>query len=302
VVSIKKLFTIGFISILFLLPLTPVNANTLSPAINQTIRSTGETVDSKILFTNTTNKEIYILPTVVGYNPKTSSIITNESYMFVKTDRDTFRVEPHSTLSLSYQIVVAANLPLGTYFNLIILKQTNDSGFLDSDNSVGAVDNLSHLVVLHVVEKGDVKGITSEFAQISMEIVDRGIPFLKDAKVRYIYQNITNYVLIPDGEIQIYNNKGKYAPMYYKINEKQQKLYPNDIIEETIVIDKWNISDLIYPRTVLGLFYNGIDENSISKEIQQSSSYFFVISGVIILTLGFLLIKSLREDKKKTKV
>jgi len=300
-VNIKKLFTIGFISILFSLPLTPVRANTLTPAINQTIMSTGENVSSKILFTNTTNKEIYISPTVVGYNPKTSSIITDESYMFVKTDIDIFKVEANSTLSLNYQVVVPANLSLGTYFNLIILKQTNDSGFLDSDNSVGAVDNLSHLVVLHVVEQGDVKGITSEFAQISMEIVDRGIPFLKDAKVKYIYQNITNYVLVPDGEIQIYNSKGKYAPVYYKINQERQKLYPNDIIEETIVIDRWNISDLIYPRTILGLFYNGIDENSISKEIQQNSSYFFFVSGMVILVLGFALFKSLREDKRKSR-
>lgn len=301
-VSIKKLFTIGFISILFFLQLTPVRANTLAPAINQIIRSTEESVNSTILFTNTTNKEVYISPTVVGYNPKTSNIITDESYIFVKTDIDTFRVEANSTLSLNYQIVVPSNLSLGTYFNLIILKQTNDSGFLDSDNSVGAIDNLSHLVVLHVVQQGDVKGITSEFAQISMEIVDRGIPFIKDAKVKYIYQNITNYVLVPDGEIQIYNNKGKYPPQYYKINKDRQKLYPNDIIEETIVIDKWDISDLIYPRTVLGLFYNGIDENSISKEIQQNSSYFFVISGITVLTFGFLLFKSIREDKKRTKV
>jgi len=301
-VKINKLFTIGFLSILFLLPLTSVSANSLAPAINQSMLSSGDTIDSKILFTNTTNKEVYILPNVVGYNPKTSSIVTEDTYLFVKTDIDTFKVEPNATISLSYKIIVPSNLPLGTYFNLIILKQTNDSGFITSENSVGAVDNLSHLVVLHVVEQGDVKGISSEFAQISMEIIDRGIPFIKNTKVKYIYQNITNYVLIPDGEIQIYNNKGKYIPKYYKINQERQKLYPNDIIEETIVIDQWHISDLIYPRTVLGLFYNGIDENSVTKEIQQSSSYFFLVSGAVILTLGFALFKSLREDKRKSKV
>lgn len=300
--KIKTIFTIGFLSILFLFPLTFVNANSLSPAITQTMLSSGDTFDSKILFTNTTNKEVYILPTVVGYNPKTSSILVKDTYLFVKTDTETFKVEPGATISLSYKISVPSNLPLGTYFNLIILKQTNDAGFINSQNSVGAVDNLSHLVVLHVVQQGDVKGITSEFAQISMEIVERGIPFIKDTKVKYIYQNITNYVLIPDGEIQIYNNKGKYTPEYYKINKDQQKLYPNDIIEEIIVIDKWNISDLIYPRTILGLFYNGIDENSISKEIQQNSSYFFLLSGVAILTLGFAFFKSLKQDKKKSKV
>ncbi len=300
--KIKKIFTIGFLSILFFLPLTHVNANSLAPAITQSMLSSGDTFDSKILFTNTTNKEVYILPTVVGYNPKTSSILTENTYLFVKTDIDTFRVEPDATISLSYQIVVPSNLPLGTYFNLIILKQTNDAGFINPQNSVGAVDNLSHLVVLHVVEQGDVKGITSEFAQISMEIVDKGIPFIRDTKVKYIYQNITNYVLVPDGEIQVYNNKGKYTPKYYKINQDRQKLYPNDIIEETIVIDEWHISDLIYPRTVLGLFYNGIDENSITKEIQQSSFYFFLATGAVIFTLGFALFKSLKEDRKKSKV
>jgi len=301
-VKIKTIFTIGFLSILFLFPLNHVNANSLSPAITQTILSSGEIFDSKILFTNTTNKEVYILPTVVGYNPKTNSILIKDTYLFVKTDIDTFKVEPGATISLNYKIVVPSNLPLGTYFNLIILKQTNDVGFLNPQNSVGAVDNLSHLVVLHVVQHGNVKGITSEFAQVSMEIVDRGIPFIKDTKVKYIYQNITNYVLIPDGEIQIYNNKGRYTPQYYKINKNKQKLYPNDIIEETIVIDKWNISDLIYPRTVLGLFYNGIDENNITREIQQNSSYFFLLSGVIILTLGFAFFKSLKQSKKKSKV
>jgi len=301
-VKIKTIFTIGFLSILLFFPLTHVNANSLSPAITQTMLSSGDTFDSKILFTNTTNKPVYILPTVVGYNPKTSNILVENTYLFVKTDIDTFKVTPGATISLSYKIVVPSNFPLGTYFNLIILKQTNDVGFIDSQNSVGTVDNLSHLVVLHVVQQGNVKGITSEFAQISMEIVQRGIPFLKDARVNYIYQNTTNYVLIPDGEIQVYNDNGKYAPEYYKINKDKQKLYPNDIIEEIIVIDKWNISDLIYPRTVLGLFYNGIDENSISKEIQQSSSYFFLISGTVILTLGFVLFKSLKEDKRKSKV
>jgi len=300
-VKIKTIFTIGFLSILFLFPLNHINANSLSPAITQTILSSGEIFDSKILFTNTTNKEVYILPTVVGYNPKTNSILIKDTYLFVKTDIDTFKVEPGATISLNYKIVVPSNLPLGTYFNLIILKQTNDVGFLNPQNSVGAIENLSHLVVLHVVQQGDVKGITSEFAQVSMEIVDRGIPFIKDTKVKYIYQNITNYVLIPDGEIQIYNNKGRYTPQYYKINENKQKLYPNDIIEETIVIDKWNISDLIYPRTVLGLFYNGIDENNITREIQQNSSYFFLLSGVIILTLGFAFFKSLKQSKKKSK-
>lgn len=300
--NIKRFFTIGFVSILLFFPLSNVSANSLSPAISQYVESSGDTVNSEIFFTNITNKEVYILPTVVGYDPKTSSIITEDAYLFVKTDIDTFKVEPDSTLTLNYQVVVASNLALGTYFNLIILKQTNDAGFITSENSVGAIDNLSHLVVLHVVEQGDVKGITSEFAQVSMEIVDRGIPFIKNTKVKYIYQNITNYVLVPDGEIQVYNNKGKYMPKYYKINQERQKLYPNDIIEETINIDQWHISDLIYPRTVLGLFYNGIDENSTSKEIQQSSSYFFFVSGAIILTLGFALFKSLREDERRSKV
>ncbi len=300
--KIKKIFTIGFLSILFFLPLTNVNANSIAPAITQSILGSGDIFDSKILFTNTTNKEVYILPTIVGYDPKTSSIITEDTYKFVRTDVDTLKVEPDATISLNYQIVVPSNLALGTYFNLIILKQTNDRGFINQQNSVGTVDNLSHLVVLHVVEQGDVKGITSEFAQISMELVDRGIPFIKDTKVKYIYQNITNYVLVPDGEIQIYNNKGKYTPKYYKINQNRQKLYPNDIIEETVTVDGWHISDLIYPRTVLGLFYNGIDENSLTKEIQQSSFYFFLVSGVVILTLGFVLFKSLKEDKRKSKV
>ncbi|MDD4381879.1 MAG: hypothetical protein PHE21_00855 [Candidatus Dojkabacteria bacterium] len=300
----KKIFlliTMGILPlIIFLIP-SPVYAHKLYPSINEKILQPGSTTKHRITFENTTNKEIYIFPDVYSYNPQSNELIDKDSQIFIRADRDFFPVAPNSKLKLDYEIIIPNNLIPGTYFNLIILRQTNDTGLSLGGNIVGTTENMSQLVVMHITETSDVLGITTDFAQIEMRIIDKGIPFLRPTKVKYIYQNITNYVLEPDGEIQVYNNHGRYDPLYIKINMSKDKLFPNETIEETITIKGWHFSDLLYSRTIAGRFYNGIDENYILKEIQQNTSYILVTSGLFILILGFLLVKSIKQDRRKTK-
>jgi hypothetical protein len=117
--------------------------------------------------------------------------------------------------------------------------------------------------------------------------------------IKYTYQNTTNYVLQPQGEIQIFDQRSSYAPEYRQINDTAKRLYPGDSIEETITIKNWHLSDIIFGRKVVGRFYNGIDQNSITKEATQSSYYgYFAILAVLLLLL-FLLGKSIHADNKK---
>jgi hypothetical protein len=299
--KILLLITIGILSLIYFGIPYPVHANTLAPSVNEVILKPGSTTKHRVTFENTTNKEIYLFPQVYSYDPRNSQLIDTDTFQYVRIDRDSFPVEAHGRLKLDYEIIIPANLIPGTYFNLIILKQTNDTGLSLGGNIIGATENLSQLVVMHITEVGNVLGITTEFAYIEMKIIDQGIPFIRPTKVKYTYQNITNYVLEPEGELQIYNNNGRYQPIYIKINTSEDKLYPNETIEEIINISDWHFSDLLHSRTIAGRFYNGIDENYILKEIQQNTSYILIISGVLIAFLGFLLIKSIREDRKRTK-
>ena len=74
----------------------------------------------------------------------------------------------------------------GTYFNLILLQQQEEDIFLPESTPIGVIDTLSHLVVLHIADpENSVFGISTDFAQINLDITQRGIPFLRPMKVKY---------------------------------------------------------------------------------------------------------------------
>jgi hypothetical protein len=188
----------------------------------------------------------------------------------------------------------------GTYFNLIILKEEVEKAFVAETNPVGAVENLAHLVVLHIADADkDVKGITSEFAKVEIEVIDKGIPFISPTVIKYTYENISNYVLNPMGEIQLYSTKGRFTPEYIKINKDQQKLYPGGLMEEEFTIQKDHISNLYTQRVVLGRFYNGIDENLIIKEVVIQPNFELFIALAILIIAAIALVKVILDNKKK---
>jgi hypothetical protein len=278
-----------------------VYADSISPSIYEVILTPNSKTTGKVTFKNESTDIISITPTVSAYDPKTLQLITDEKTVFLKLDKETYTVQPQANLILNYEIIPPVNLKTGTYFNLIILQETNPQGYLNVKNPLGAVGNLSQLVTMHIVEEQTnvPLQITSDFAQVNMEITDAGIPFLKPMSIKYTYQNTTNYVLNPSGEIQVFDSKSSYSPEYYQINKTNKKLYPGDTIEETITVNKWHITDILFGRKIAGRFYNGIDQNTITKELSQNSYYAYLIILVVLVFLVIILLKSIQADRKK---
>lgn len=293
------------ISLLFFLipPSSTVYASmTVTPFKEEVLISPQEKMKKTVTLKNNGNDTLKVSPVVFSYNPQTQTLIDTENYIFVRTDKEIFTTNPKGILTLNYEIVPPTNIKPGTYFNLIVLKKEEDSLKDISKNPVGAIDSLSHLVVMHVKdEDNSVLGITSDFALTTITIEENGIPFIRPTKIKYVYQNISNYVLEPLGEIQIYNNKGNHAPKYIKINEEKEKLYPGGTIEKVIDIKEIHIADILNGRSIVGRFYNGIDEGFKIVEVKQEPNYIFI--SVFCLSLGTLIIllKSLLFDRKKTK-
>jgi hypothetical protein len=264
--------------------------------------SNQERTKENVSFRNDSTKDVNITPFVYSYNPQTLEISDSQSYIFVRSDIEIFKVKPREILNLNYEIVPPQNIETGTYFNIIVFRTQQEDSFLEQTNPVGAIDNLSHLVVLHITDsESSVYGITTEFAQITLEVVEKGIPFIRPTRIKYTYQNITNYVLNPMGEIQIYNKKGSYSPIYLKINSREEKLYPGGLLEEEFKVEKYDITDIYNERTVVGRFYNGIDENLILKETSIEVNYIILGLGLILLIASIVLIKAISADRKKTK-
>jgi hypothetical protein len=297
------LITISSLSLLsFLLP-SQVFANAIFPHTNELLITNKERTKETISFKNDSLKDVQITPVVYSYDPQTVELTQTDGYLFTRTDKEIFTIKPKEVLEIEYEVVPSNGMRPGTYFNLITLEKQDEDTFVDQTTPIGAVDSLSHLVVLHIAdsEEGSVYGITSEFAKTSLEIVERGIPFIKPTVIKYTYQNITDYVLNPMGEIQVYSEEGNYAPTYLKINKEQEKLYPGGLLEEEFGIDQHHISDLYSNRIVIGRFYNGIDENLLVKEITLEPNYTLLIpTGVIIVSI-IVLLKAIftKKDKKK---
>lgn len=288
------------LGISFLTP-TKTYADSVTPSIYETVITTGTKVTGEVKFTNEGTNSVVITPRASAYDSKTLQLISDEKTLFLTLDKETYTVQPQATLTLSYEIKPPSNLSTGTYFNLIIFQKTSPTTVGNQNNQLGTVENLSQLVAIHILEEQTTYPleIQRDFAQISMEITDAGIPFLKPMSIKYTYQNTTNYVLQPEGEIQAFDSKSSYSPEYRQINATGKKLYPGDSVEEIITLSKWHISDILFGRKIIGRFYNGIDQSSIIKEQTQNTyfTYLAITAGILVLT--FVLIKSIQADKKR---
>ena len=301
--NLKKIFPTICFTLLFLLPtITNIQANTIFPYKTEVLISNVERTREQFSFRNDSKKDINITPVIYSFDPKNVEIREEDGEKFVRADREIFTVKPDEILTIDFEIVPPENMEPGTYFNLIVLQQEEEDTFSTEGIPVGVIDSLSHLVVLHIVDsESSVFGITTEFAQISLSVIDKGIPFIRPTRIKYIYQNITNYVLSPMGEIQIFNEDSKYPPIYVKINDKEEKLYPGEIMEEEFDVKLNNFADLFGKRRIIGRFYNGIDDNHIIKETEQSPNYIFPIIVGTTLILTVILIKSLFDKDSKSK-
>jgi len=293
-----------FFCLLFLLSFSnKTKANTLFPHTNELLITNEETRTGIVSFINETNKTVYINPVIYSFDPQTTELIEgNKENLFIKTNNEYYPVKEGETLELEYQVLPFKNMAPGTYFNLIVLQRQTEDTFVTQTNPVGAIESLSHLVVMHITDPdNDVRGITTEFAEIDIKIVKKGIPFIIPSIIKYTYENTTNYVLKPMGEIQVYSEKGNYSPQYIKINQEEEKLYPGGVMEEEFPVS-FHLSDLYSKKVIVGRFYNGIDENLIIKEATIDPNYINFVGLALIITLVAISVKIIKSRKNKQKV
>lgn len=301
--SIKEIMTISVMICFFvLLGTSNIYADKISPSIFETQLLSGNTSKGKLTYTNEETIPITITPTVSAYDPQNESLLSDSQSIFLIIDKDTYTVQPQTSLTLTYQIKPPSNLTPGSYFNIIILKKSTTSGYTTQKNQTSTVENLSQLVVLHIFSTDNnntTLAIQGDWGQINMEVTDPGIPFLKPTTIKYTIQNITSYVLSPKGEIQVFDNKSSYSPLYKQINSNEKKLYPGESMEETITVSNWHISDILFGRKIVGHFYDGIDQNSVTKDQTENSYIIYIGIVIFIILVIIILLKARQKDKKQ---
>lgn len=292
--EIKKIFTTIFTLIIsFSLFPAYLSADTISPFINEVSLKQDERTRESITYTNEGTVEREILLKAYGYDTKTEAVDKNIPIL-LRIDTDTFVINPGESEDIPYEIVLPENLEVGTYFNILILEPVPQS----ESSSITTSTSVSQIVRIDVyASDSELNKISDIPANISLEVINKGIPFIKPAEIKYTYTNISNYILKPEGEIQVFNEKQNTEPIYLKINKGEKILQQDETLTETFKIDTWNIYDLIYDKVVLGRFYNGVDGQYQGDQTRiESFKDELLIAGAIIL---FLFIISGESSKEK---
>lgn len=261
----------------------PIYANSITPAINRVSLSQGERVYGSVVFTNTQQKDTQISLKPYIYNPKTDEILQEGKEIFLKVDTDTINVKANSSLEIKYEIYPKESLELGTYFNILAITPTVEGQDVEINPSI------SQLVILDILDaQNQVKGITTTQYTSKVEILKKGIPFIKPTILRFTLINNSNYTISPKGRLDIFNEKNSYPPIYKYINEKETKVYPGDTYIQEFKISKWNIVDIYTNRYVKGEVYNGIDSNAQAIKADLDSyitESFLLLSGILVVVI-----------------
>lgn len=272
-------------------------ANSIEPGIRRVTLSQGERKYESVIYNNQEDSDIRIQITPYGYNPQTDEISDDKKDVFLKADTDTITVKANSSYEIKYEIYPLNNLEDGSYFNILSLTPQLDDVIIQINPSI------AQLVILDIVTpQNQVKGVTTNDYTAKIEVVRKGIPFILPLKIKYIITNNSNYLLTPQGRVDIFNEKNTYKSIYIYLNEKNKKLYPNDTLEVEVPISTWHISDIFLKRIVKGEVYNGVDGIPKPIEIEIPNYILEFSSFVIAIILSTLLAKSLSKDMKKRKL
>lgn len=274
-------------------------AYSISPAVNEIKITVGQSLTESFNFRNNSNEDITVDIKIAQYDTQTEIIQYNPDLKLIETFDQTYNIKLNSSKDISYSIKPPLNLPLGTYTYIIQTTEINNDVNLSRMTKVDISPSIAHLVVVHVIDpEGNVKGLTSDNTFVpSIEVVDKGIPFLKPLKIKLTISNSSNYILNPLGEIQVFNKKESYKPTYLKINTSEEKLYPSGTYTEEFSISNWHIQDLISDRKIVAEIYDGVGDNA--QIIEEFVPSFRNITLIILFGLISVLLLSKAVKTKK---
>lgn len=293
-----RLIKITFVTILLytICGITSLFASSIEPGILRVSLSPEERKYESVTFYNSEDVEVDVLITPYSYNPKNDDISEDKNEIFIKADTDSIKVKANSSYEIKYEIYPISNLQEGTYFNILALTP------LTNDQNISINTSIAQLIILDIVtSQNQVKGITTDNYYVDVKVINKGIPFLSPLKIQYSIRNNSNYMLTPTGRLDVFNEKNKYKSIYIYLNQEKTDVYPKEVLEKEVEINKWHISDLFLERIIKGEVFNGID--GVPKQIEVEVNHFIVelAFAVVALILSALFIKSLLRDFRKGK-
>ncbi|KKR06341.1 MAG: hypothetical protein UT34_C0001G0381 [candidate division WS6 bacterium GW2011_GWF2_39_15] len=304
--KILQILTRIFVSALTLSLCFPVNivlANTLSVGTKEYILTPSDIEFGTLDFTSSDKKNIEMVVSVKSYDPKSESFLDTKP--FIGLNKSSYLIKPNETISISYAIAIPAEQPEGTYFNVITIEPKTGINTGSGNTLVSIKNGFGALFAFHIESKNNnIDKIFMDKSDTQLILEDRGIPYISPMKIKYIYENKSNFVFKPQGEIRILDNKGKQVSKRIVINTDAKAIYPGEKIEITEKIWPWsNPKEFFDTRVITARTYNGFTENYLTNQIKVNIKEPLIvltgITAVLILSLTYTLVAAVKKGSQK---
>ena len=191
-----------------------------------------------IYFTNTKEDDITLKISALPYRTKDSTY--NNPKLLVNPDLDKVTVKPSDTVSIGFTINVPSDTKFGSYLNTLLFEEEYTSS--KSDFNVGLKAGIGSVLRIDVTEANkSVRGILdSNFRNKSIakvEVISKGIPYILPTKIKYTYENSSEYIFNPIGDIRFISADQRDPILAIHINKDETSIYPGDKLEKIETIN-----------------------------------------------------------------
>ncbi len=268
----------------------------MSPITTETTLGKDQRSQHSITIENENDYDIYLTPKIYKYYPQSEYISDPQGFEeLVIIDTDYITIPSNSSKKIPFQIVAPQALDLGTYYNLIVFQPRGQTQ--EEKAVIGTTGELSHLVKVNIVNNPNAQEFTDDY-DIHFEVTDRGIPFIKPAKVKLTFFNNSKYTLTPIGEIQVVKKRENKEPEYIKINLDRTKVYPEQTYEKEYEVENWYLEDVIFGKTAYLKLQNGLDDKVTTAETTIPGFRNELLYILATVTVVILMATSLKTDTK----
>jgi hypothetical protein len=293
----KSIFTaLIILSILLLSPVISLaDGYSIKPGIKEYTLSPGQIRLGEILFRSNEKKDTRIAVTVETYDPKTESILNKKPFVSVGTGK--YTVKAGKEISIEYALSIPEDTPVGSYFNIVTV--TEDRKGSSEENTVGVKKAVGSIIAMHVIDSDkSIEAIFFDQGATSLKVTNKGFPFLSATRFEYSYENKSNFVFRPEGEIRIIDQQGKQVSQRFEINPDKGAVYPGDIYTESFEVDQWDMNNVFQTKDIIAKTYSGYGDNSITDKVTlnlRNSIYALGATGaVLVISLLVLIVRAVR--------
>lgn len=272
-----------------------INSYSIQPAIEEHILKLEQEVDSSVNFTNTTNQEQNFKIYTHRYNPENQEILDDRN--FVTLSINSLSLESEESAQIEYRVTVPDDVVPGSYFSIIVVENINQEE-VEKEGGIGINYGLGTLIAIHVIDDVDISEVFLKQTHTELKYKRPLNPF--NTIIEYSIRNNSKYTFLPTGQLTIASKKDK--PAFYKINEQETRLYPQDKLTFEIEY-KGNIKSLITNKVAIAKIAS--EHSDKIKETQIDLPYLTqtlrigtaLLGFVAILTTSIVLIKKSHQKR-----